>query len=112
MFRAYSVQLDPYGNASLDIQPNNRAVEWDIYQVSIRTNIFNPQCYAEIWHAGFFRCASPQGSMDTATGPPDMVCSPNETIQIRWFAGQPGDNATASIWYNENPSGTTVSYSH
>lgn len=89
--------------------PNN---EWDIYQVSVNTAQFSSATEVEITHNGFFLCGSPQGSLDTATGPPDIVVRASDFLAITWANGPAGQLATAGVWYNENPTGTTISTAH
>jgi hypothetical protein len=112
MFRAFQTTLNASGNGQIDISPYIESVEWDIYTVAIQTQIQNPSCIAEIHQNGFFLCASSQGSKDTATGPPDAVILPNDILSILWFNGTANDVATAGVWYNENPKGTTTSSAH
>lgn len=59
-----------------------------------------------------FLCATPQGSLDTATGPPDVVLNSSDTLTAAWQQGSPGDIINVGIWYNENPVGTTYSTAH
>jgi hypothetical protein len=112
MQRSASAQFDATGAATVSWVPNNRAVEWDIYQISIRTNPYQTAVTAEVNHAGFFRCASPQGGLDTATGPPDVVQQANEEVTVYFTGGTPGTTAIVNWWYNENPTGTTISWAH
>lgn len=69
-------------------------------------------CEAIVRHAGAFRCQSPQGSLDTATGPPDLVLQANEELTVSFSSVLANDTAIVSIWYNENMAGTTVSLAH
>jgi hypothetical protein len=112
MFRAFQTQIDGTGKGQIDVSPYIESVEWDIYTVAIQTQIQNSACIAELHQNGFFLCASSQGSKDTATGPPDVVILPNDTLSILWFNATPNDTATAGVWYNENPKSTTYSSAH
>ena len=119
MFRAFQVEIDlKTGEGSIDVGPSITSMEWDIYQISVRTSVFSPFTQCEILHNGFFLCASPQGALDTATGPPDIVVKPGDDLTVLWVAGaaptppQTTNLATVGIWYNENPVGTTVSLTH
>lgn len=118
MFRAYQVQLSaagggsPGGSGQVIISPNVESVEWDIYQLTIQTATFSNACVASVMHNGFFLCNSFAGTKDVATGPPDIVVLPADQLIVAWTGGIPGDMATASIWFNQNPQGTTMSLSH
>lgn len=87
-------------------------MEWDIYQLSTKTNTFLTSCQVEIQKNGYFLCASPQGALDTATGPPDIVLQPTDILEAIFIHGAPNDTATISLWYNENQVNTTYSTSH
>lgn len=112
MFRAFQTELDVNGNGYVEVGPDNAAMEWDIYQISVSTVQVVDICAVLILHNGFFLCGTPQGSRDTATGPPDTVVKTSDTLIVEWYAGAPYDTATAAIWYNENPVGTTTSSAH
>lgn len=112
MFRTFQIYLDSNGNGQVDVSPFIANKEWDIYQISVQTAIFKQSCICQIQHNRFFLCVSPQGSMDTATGPPDIVVGPGDILTVIWFAGQSKDLATVGLWYNENDVGTTVSFTH
>lgn len=112
MFRTYQIQLDTNGNGFISFSPFVESVEWDVYQISIQTGINTANCTARIFHNGFFLCASAAGSLDSADGPPDVVVMPNEMLRVQWYNGTSGDVATAGVWYNENPKGTTYSSAH
>lgn len=112
MFRAFQVKLSSAGAGTVDVGPPSSAMEWDIYQISVKTLHFNTTCQVQILHNGFFLCASPQGSLDTATGPPDVVINPQDDLTVTFTGGSPNDTATVGIWYNENPVGTTISLTH
>lgn len=112
MFRTFQVKLDNKGNGSVDVSPFITNKEWDIYQISVQTATFNAMCVCEIQHNGFFLCVSPQGSMDTATGPPDIIVGPGDILTVKWFSATADDLATVGLWFNENDTGTTVSFTH
>jgi hypothetical protein len=112
VFRTFQEKVQPNGIAVIHVTPITTAMEWDIYQISIKTQIFWQYTQAEVQINGFFVCGSPQGSLDTATGPPDLVLKPGDDLTITWINASPGDLALVGIWYNENPVGTTVSFSH
>jgi hypothetical protein len=94
------------------VSPANPNNEWDIYQISVSTKTFTPTCLAEVLHNNFFLCGSPQGSLDTATGPPDIVVRASDFLEIAWTNGTANDLATVGVWYNENPTGQTTSTAH
>lgn len=112
MFRSFQTRLDASGNGFVSLSPYVESIEWDIYQVSIQTATAIATCTAEIRHNGFFLCSTAQGSKDSATGPPDCVVQASDMFSIYWFNGQPNDQATVGIWFNENPAGTTYSSAH
>lgn len=112
MFRTFQTKLDTSGNGSVDVSPFIANKEWDIYQISVQTDTFIASCVCELLHNGFFLCVSPQGAMDTATGPPDIVVGPGDILTAKWFNGHPNDLATVGFWYNENDTGTTISFTH
>lgn len=109
MFRTFQVKVANDGTAEVDVGPDITNVEWDVYQISVQTSIFNQACVCEIRHNGYFLCVSPQGSMDSATGPPDIVVRAGDSLSANWYRATPGDLATVGIWYNENPIGSTLS---
>lgn len=112
VLRGFQLTLDAQGNGQINVGPDITNVEWDIFQISVRTKTFTPACSIEILHNGFFLCGSPLGSLDTATGPPDIVVSSSDELLVAWFNGTPHDLATVGVEYNENPSGTTRSTAH
>lgn len=112
MFRTFQMKVDPNGTAVVHVHTLTTAMEWDIYQISVKTQVFWVYTQAEIQVNGFFVCGSPQGSLDTATGPPDIVIKPGDDLTVTWINASPGDIATVGIWYNENPVGTTLSFTH
>lgn len=112
MFRTFQQKVDSNGAAVVTVKPLTTAMEWDIYQISVKTQVYWKYTQCEIQVNGFFVCGSPQGSLDTATGPPDTVLTPNDTLTVTWINASPGDIATVGIWYNENPVGSTMSMSH
>ena len=118
MFRAFQTRLNTpdavggtYGG-SVVVEPPSSAWEWDIYQIAIQTKTFSPTCQVEVLHNNFFLCGSPSGSLDTATGPPDVVVRPSDFLAVVWTGGVHNDLATVGIWYNENQTGTTISLAH
>jgi hypothetical protein len=106
------MKLDSGGSGVVTIGPNQTAMEWDIYQISLRTTNFVSTCWAVIEVNGFFLCSTPQGSLDTATGPPDTVLQPGDEMTVLFVSAHPNDLASVGIWYNENPVGTTMSTAH
>lgn len=100
------------GTAKIDLSPYIESVEWDIYQISVQTTTMVANCRCQVLHNNFFLCGSVQGSKDAADGPPDCVVLPKDTFSVQWIGGNPGDQATLGIWYNENPVGATYSASH
>lgn len=112
MFQSFQGKADIRGAAVVEITTQNSAMEWDIYQISIKSNTFLANCVAAIYFNGFFLCATPQGSMDTATGPPDVVIQPGDLLTVEFTAAPPNDTVSVGIWFNENPVGTTYSSSH
>jgi hypothetical protein len=112
MFRSYQGKIDSAGMGTVDIRHNNTAMEWDIYQVSCSCGTMGATCVVILYVNGAFLCASPQGSLDTATGPPDIVINSSDLLTAEWQLGTVGDEVTVNIWYNENPVGTTYSMAH
>lgn len=112
MFRAFQVKFDTTGAGIVNVGPSITNMEWDIYQISVKTSTFSPFAQCQVLHNGFFLCASPQGALDTATGPPDIVVKPGDDLTVQWINGVAADLATVGIWYNENPVGSTTSFTH
>lgn len=112
MFRSFETTFNANGLASIDLSPYIESVEWDIYQISVQTGIVTGGCSASILHNNFFLCGTTFGSKDSAAGPPDCVVQPKDTFTIQWAGGSPGDQAILGVWYNENPTGTTISTAH
>lgn len=108
MFRAFQTTLDSNGAGYVRVGPGMTNVEWNVRQVSVRCAQAHPQCQVIMYHNGFFVCGSPQGWLDTATGPPNLVVRPGDELTVQWTFGIPEDLATAGVWYTENPVGTTV----
>lgn len=109
MFTQGTAVIAAGGIASVQIFHNNAATEWDIYQISVTCGTMTATCIVQINVNGNFVCATPQGSLDTATGPPDIVLNATDVLTINWSNGVVGDQVIANIWYNENPVGTTFS---
>jgi hypothetical protein len=112
MFRSYQGSINAAGTGSVEIFHTNTATEWDIYQISCICGTMGATCVVILYVNGAFLCASPQGSIDTATGPPDLVLNSSDKLLAEWQLGTIGDTVTVNIWYNENPVGTTMSISH
>jgi len=111
VFRVFQGKL-VNGTVALRARPNDVAVEWDIYQISTTLDNMNHSVYVDLMYNGFFLANSFQGQKDCATGPPDVVVQPSDIFEIVFYNGVSGDLATAGIWYNENPTGTTYSTAH
>lgn len=113
MFRAFQATASAAGGiVTIDLSPFIESVEWDIYQISVQTQVQNDSCTCEIHHNGYFLCGTNQGFKDSATGPPDLVALPSDTVTIMWNNVNPHDQCQAGVWYNENPQGTTISLAH
>ena len=112
MFRQYGGKVDNNGNGAVQIFHNNTAMEWDIYQISVTCGTMGAACVVQISINGAFLCATPQGSMDTATGPPDAVLNSADVMLVQWSNGIPGDQLEVNVWFNENVVGTTMSTAH
>ena len=112
MFRSFSGTIDHNGNATVEIRQNNAAMEWDIYQISCSCGSSASTCIVALTVNGAFLCASAQGAMDTATGPPDVVIGVSDVLAALWSQGIAGDQVIVNIWYNENVDGTTFSSAH
>ena len=112
MFRQYQGKIGPSGTGSVDVSHNNTAMEWDVYQISVTCGTMGATCVVILYVNGAFLCATPQGSGDTATGPPDVILSTTDILTATWQLGTIGDTVTVNIWFNENPVNTTYSSSH
>lgn len=106
--RQYQMYLNNAGSATIEISPNNAAMEWEIHQVSVSTKSPVQGCIAALYHNGAYLHSTPIGSLDSATGPPYPIVNTNDVFSIEWTNGVPNDQATATIWYNENPTGTST----
>ena len=106
------MKLDASGNGTITIRPTDVAVEWDIYQISTLTGNQKNNCDVDVLYNGFYLCNSYQGQKDTAVGPPDVVLQPSDFLMINFIGGSAGDFANVGIWFNENPTGTTISTAH
>jgi len=80
MFRQFSGSIDNSGNATVTIENNNAAMEWDIYQISCTCGNMAASCIVVLSINGAFLCSTPQGSMDTATGPPDVILNVSDIL--------------------------------
>lgn len=112
MFRNYANTIDHTGSGSVDITHGNAAVEWDVYQISCSCGTMTAPCIVILYVNMNFLCATAQGSLDTATGPPDVVLNSSDILTAAWQQGMPGDQINVGIWYNENPVGFTYSTAH
>jgi hypothetical protein len=112
MYRNYSHVIGASGTGSIDIQHGNAAVEWDIYQISTQCGAINASCIVILYVNSNFLCATPQGSLDCATGPPDVILNATDILTAAWQGGMPGDPINVGIWYNENAVGGTYSTAH
>lgn len=112
MFRSFQGTVDHTGTGNVSVTHNNAAVEWDVYQISCICGTMGATCVVVLYVNGAFLCASPQGSMDTATGPPDVVLGSSDVLLAQWQLGTIGDTVTVNVWFNENPVGMTSSMSH
>lgn len=104
--RGYQTRVRPDGTATIDVAPDIVNAEWEVHQISVKCT--SPGCEAQVLYNTFFLCATPQGWLDTATGPPYPIVSAANPITVSWAYGTEGDQATVSILYVENPSGSTV----
>lgn len=100
-YRSYTTKLDSGGNGSIDITPLTAAMQWNIDQISVSTKTFTANCQAVLQYNKLFLAFSPIGSIDTATGPPNVVIKPNDILTIVWVGGAANDTATITIWYDE-----------
>lgn len=107
MYRAFTNTIAPSGNGSVPIQNTNAAMEWDIYQISVQCGAIQANCIVILYINGNFLCATPQGSLDTAVGPPNVILRATDVLTAQWQNGFPGDPLTVGIWYNENPVGSS-----
>lgn len=105
--RQYQTFLDSNGVGRIDITPSNVAMEWKIFQVPIFTKTFTSGCIGAIFHNDSYLHSTPIGSLDAAAGPPYPIITSGDVFTISWTGGKPGDQATATIWYEENPAGTS-----
>lgn len=112
MFRSFQDTINTTGAGKVDISHGNAAVEWDIYQISCSCGAITAPCLVILYINNNFLCATPQGSLDTATGPPDVVLNSTDILTAQWQQGSPGDVITVGLWYNENPVGMTFSSAH
>jgi hypothetical protein len=112
VFHSFQSKADARGAAVVEVTTQNSAMEWDIYQISLKCNTFIANCIAAIYLNGFFLCATPQGALDTATGPPDVVIQPGDLLTVEFTAASPNDTVSVGLWFNENPVDTTYSASH
>lgn len=112
MFRSFESIMDTTGSASVTIFHNNASMEWDIYQISVTCGVVGASCIVFLTVNGAFLCATPQGSLDTASGPPDIILNSSDVLTANWRNGMPGDVVIVNIWFNENPVGTTMSTAH
>lgn len=110
--RRYQVQLDSTGAGSLNIDPNNAAMEWDINQISVQTNPLVNGCICALFFNGAYIHHTMFGSQDSAQGNPNTLVAPNDELTVAWTNGPPNGQGTVSIWFEENPSGTTVRPGH
>ena len=105
--RQYQTIIDAKGVARIDITPNNAAMEWKIFQVPIFTETFVVGCVGAVFHNDSYLHSTPNGSLDAAAGPPYPIVGPGDVFTVSWTGGHPGDQATVTIWYEENPAGTS-----
>lgn len=112
MFRSYQGTVLSNGIGTVEIQHGNTAMEWDVYQISCVCGTMLATCVVILYVNGAFLCATPQGSLDTATGPPDVILNAHDLLTAQWQNGVVGDPLTVNIWFNENPVGSTFSASH
>jgi len=112
MYRNFTNTISATGIGKVDIQHGNTAVEWDIYQISVSCGTITAPCIVLILVNNYFLCATAQGSLDTATGPPDVVLNSSDILTAQWQQGMPGDTINVGLWYNENPVDTTYSTAH
>lgn len=107
-FKTYPGKLSAGGAGTVEIQLDNASVEWDIYQISVsgsQPSTNNMTC--QVLVNGFLLCNSPAAAADTATGPPNVVLRRGDILDIVFVSGIANDAVTVSIWFNENPGGTT-----
>lgn len=107
MHRRYQVRLDSTGTGRVDISPDITAVEWDVYQVSVQTNPIRSGCIAAMYFNDAYIHHTMFGSQDSASGAPNTVLNPQDIFTVVWTGGTAQAQATVSIWYSENPVGTS-----
>jgi hypothetical protein len=106
-FRQFTGVIGTAGTAEVDVWHNNTASEWDIYQISVSCGSMTASCIVQLMINGCFLCATPQGSLDTATGPPDVILNSTDVLGAFWSAGIPGDTVVVNVWYDEAPVGAS-----
>jgi len=104
-YRAFTGTISANGSGTVTIQNGNAATEWDIFQISTQCGSIQANCIVILYVNGNFLCATPQGSLDTAYGPPNVILRSTDVLTAVWSNGFPADPLTVGIWYNENPVG-------
>lgn len=106
-FKSYPGKLDGTGAGTVEIQQDNSSTEWDIYQLSVNgSQPATNQMTCQVLLNGFLLCNSPAAAADTATGPPDVILSRGDRLDIVFAAGIAADNVNVGIWFDEAPAGT------
>lgn len=106
--RRYQTRLSSTGTGQIDVSPNNGAMEWKLFQVSVLTQTMNRNCMAALVHNDAYLHSTPNGSLDAATGPPYPIINSADVFSVYWSGGTPNDQATLTIWYDEVPVGSGI----
>lgn len=107
-FKTYPGRLDATGAGTVEIQQDNTLVEWDIYQISVNgSSPLTNNMVASLMLNTFLLCNTPAAAADTATGPPDVVLSRGDRLDVVFSLGIPNDSVNVGIWFNENQAGTS-----
>lgn len=98
---------DATGAAVATISLNNSGLVWIVAQISVETVPFRVGCTAVIRRNGIFVAGSPQGSSDTAYGPPAILLRTGDQLTVTWAGLTKGDQGKATAFYAEQPDSAT-----
>lgn len=94
---------DSTGTAVVNFETISPGLQWVISQISLETTPFRVGASCVVRRGGRYLTSTIIGSGDTAYGPPSIILLRGVLLTCTWTGLTQGDEAIATIWYEEQP---------
>lgn len=94
------------GNATVTYQHNKTGIWWIIWQWTVETIPFRSGARSATRRNGRYVASTVSGGGASAQGPPAMLLEPSDVLEFTWTGLTLGDQAIATLYYEEVPAGT------